>query len=98
MSSDLASLLYLVAGVLFILALRGLSSPVTSRQGNYLGMAGMAIAVITTLAVARPHEPLTWAMIEPVKVMAPMATPSDISTRLWVWMAPGVPMPNASGA
>jgi NAD(P) transhydrogenase subunit beta len=49
--------------VLFILALRGLSSPETSRQGNYLGMAGMAIAVITTLAVARPEEPLTWAMI-----------------------------------
>jgi H+-translocating NAD(P) transhydrogenase subunit beta len=63
MSSDLASLLYLVAGVLFILALRGLSSPETSRRGNYLGMAGMAIAVVTTLAVARPHEPLTWAMI-----------------------------------
>ncbi|MGH6750021.1 MAG: NAD(P)(+) transhydrogenase (Re/Si-specific) subunit beta, partial [Methyloceanibacter sp.] len=63
MSADLASLLYLVAGVLFILALRGLSSPETSRRGNYLGMAGMAIAVVTTLAVARPHEPLTWAMI-----------------------------------
>ena len=63
MSSDLAALLYLVAGVLFILALRGLSSPETSRQGNYLGMAGMAIAVLTTLAVARRNEPLTWAMI-----------------------------------
>ena len=45
MSSDLVALLYLVAGVLFILALRGLSSPETSRRGNYLGMAGMAIAV-----------------------------------------------------
>ena len=63
MSSDLVALLYLVAGVLFILALRGLSSPETSRRGNYLGMAGMAIAVLTTLAVARPQEPLTWAMI-----------------------------------
>ncbi len=40
---------YLVAGVLFILALRGLSSPATSRAGNRFGMAGMAIAVITTL-------------------------------------------------
>ncbi len=38
------------------------------------------------------------AMIEPVKVMAPIAVPSDISTRLCVWIAPGVPMPNASGA
>ena len=63
MSSDLVALLYLVSGVLFILALRGLSSPETSRRGNYLGMAGMAIAVVTTLAVARPQEPLTWAMI-----------------------------------
>ncbi|MGD9809832.1 MAG: NAD(P)(+) transhydrogenase (Re/Si-specific) subunit beta [Sphingobium sp.] len=43
------ALAYLVAGVLFILALRGLSSPATSRQGNRFGMAGMAIAVATTL-------------------------------------------------
>ena len=63
MSSELVTLLYLIAGVLFILALRGLSSPETSRQGNYMGMAGMAIAVVTTLAVALPQEPLTWAMI-----------------------------------
>jgi NAD(P) transhydrogenase subunit beta len=63
MSPDLVSLLYLVAGVLFILALRGLSSPETSRRGNYMGMVGMAIAVITTLAVARPREPMTWAMV-----------------------------------
>src|ERR1700724_2378174 len=63
MNADLAALLYLVAGALFILALRGLSSPETSRRGNYLGMAGMAIAVVTTLAVARPQEPITWAMI-----------------------------------
>jgi NAD(P) transhydrogenase subunit beta len=49
MSVNLAALLYLVSGVLFILALRGLSSPETSRQGNYFGMAGMAIAVATTL-------------------------------------------------
>jgi NAD(P) transhydrogenase subunit beta len=44
---------YLVAGVCFILALRGLSSPETSQRGNRLGMIGMAIAVLTTLAV---HE------------------------------------------
>ena len=42
MSANLAALLYLVAGVLFILALRGLSSPETSRQGNLFGMVGMA--------------------------------------------------------
>ncbi|TGY90366.1 NAD(P)(+) transhydrogenase (Re/Si-specific) subunit beta [Marinicauda algicola] len=51
MSANLAALLYLVAGVLFILALRGLSSPETARRGNYLGMAGMAVAVVTTLLV-----------------------------------------------
>jgi len=50
MSPDITALLYLVAAVLFILALRGLSSPVTSRRGNQYGMLGMAIAVGATLA------------------------------------------------
>jgi NAD(P) transhydrogenase subunit beta len=50
MSSNLTALAYLIAAVLFILALRGLSSPVTSRQGNRFGMIGMGIAVIATLA------------------------------------------------
>jgi NAD(P) transhydrogenase subunit beta len=54
-NADIAALLYLVAGVLFIQALRGLSNPETSRRGNYLGMAGMAIAVVTTLLVAAPN-------------------------------------------
>src|SRR5579875_1196238 len=49
MNANLAALAYLVSGVLFILALRGLSSPATSRRGNQLGMLGMAIAVATTL-------------------------------------------------
>ena len=53
-AANITALLYLVAGILFILALRGLSSPETSRRGNYLGIAGMAIAVITTLFLARP--------------------------------------------
>jgi NAD(P) transhydrogenase subunit beta len=44
-------LAYLISGVCFILALRGLSSPTTSRRGNYIGMVGMAVAVGTTLAV-----------------------------------------------
>ena len=51
MTANLSSLAYLVCGVLFILALRGLSSPVTSRRGNQMGMVGMAIAVSTTLIV-----------------------------------------------
>ena len=50
MNANLASLAYLLCGVLFILALRGLSSPVTSRRGNQMGMIGMAIAVAVTLA------------------------------------------------
>ena len=49
MSPNVTSLLYLVAAVLFILALRGLSSPVTSRRGNQFGMIGMAIAIAATL-------------------------------------------------
>src|SRR5262249_21375536 len=54
MNADVVGLLYLVAGVLFILALRGLSSPETSRQGNLFGMVGMAIAILTTLASHPP--------------------------------------------
>ena len=56
MSANLVALWYLVASVCFILALKGLSHPETARRGNYFGMAGMAIAVITTLAiVAKGH-------------------------------------------
>ena len=57
MNANLAALLYLAAGVLFILALRGLSSPATSRQGNLFGMIGMAIAIVTTLASHPPAAP-----------------------------------------
>lgn len=49
MNANIAAIAYIVSGVLFILALRGLSSPVTSRRGNNLGMVGMAIAVGVTL-------------------------------------------------
>jgi NAD(P) transhydrogenase subunit beta len=62
MNPDLAALLYLVSGVLFILALRGLSSPETSRQGNNFGMIGMAIAIGTTLWLVSP-DPTTWGII-----------------------------------
>jgi NAD(P) transhydrogenase subunit beta len=48
-NASLAALAYLVSGVLFILSLRGLSSPETSRQGNIFGMVGMALAVVVTL-------------------------------------------------
>ena len=207
MSADVVALLYLVAGVLFILALRGLSSPETSQRGNLFGMIGMAIAIVTTLASHPPAGVGAWALVvvglavggstgaviarrvpmtampelvaafhslvgmaavlvaagalyapaafdigtvgaihksslvemslgvaigavtftgsviaflklsgrmsgapimraesfrnaitEPVKVMAPMATPRDISTRLAPWMLPASPMSNALGA
>ena len=54
MSANLAAILYLVSGVFFILALRGLSSPESSRRGNMFGIAGMAVAVVTTLLLAAP--------------------------------------------
>jgi NAD(P) transhydrogenase subunit beta len=56
MTANFAALAYLASGVLFILALRGLSSPETSRRGNLLGMLGMAIAVgVTLIALWRQH-------------------------------------------
>ncbi len=63
MNADLVALLYLVAGVLFILALRGLSSPETGRRGNLYGMIGMAIAVLTTLAYHPPGGFGPWALV-----------------------------------
>jgi H+-translocating NAD(P) transhydrogenase subunit beta len=63
MKADIAAIAYLVSGVLFIMALRGLSSPVSSRTGNRNGMIGMAIAVATTLWVGGVSDPLTWGLI-----------------------------------
>ncbi|HYD27359.1 NAD(P)(+) transhydrogenase (Re/Si-specific) subunit beta [Brevundimonas sp.] len=66
MNASIAALAYLVSGVLFILSLRGLSSPETSRRGNTLGMIGMALAVGVTLATlwsAGDLDPLTVALI-----------------------------------
>ncbi|HEY8573099.1 NAD(P)(+) transhydrogenase (Re/Si-specific) subunit beta [Phenylobacterium sp.] len=64
MNANVAAILYLVSGVLFILALRGLSSPTTSQAGNRYGMIGMAIAVGTTLWLLGPNlDPLTVGMI-----------------------------------
>ena len=63
MSADLVALLYLLAAVLFILALRGLSNPETSRRGNLFGMVGMAIAIVTTLASHPPEGAGAWALV-----------------------------------
>ncbi|MFS0739236.1 NAD(P)(+) transhydrogenase (Re/Si-specific) subunit beta [Brevundimonas sp. 3P9-tot-E] len=66
MNASIAALAYLAAGVLFILSLRGLSSPETSRKGNTLGMVGMALAVgvtLLTLGASGALDPLTLALI-----------------------------------
>jgi NAD(P) transhydrogenase subunit beta len=63
LQADIAAILYLVAGVLFIMALRGLSSPATSRAGNRNGMIGMTIAILTTLWVSGVTDPITWALV-----------------------------------
>jgi len=62
-NANIAAILYLVSGILFILALRGLSSPKSSRQGNLFGMVGMAIAIVTTLALANVSDWVSWVLI-----------------------------------
>ena len=61
MTDSLSALLYLVASVCFIMALRGLSSPDTARAGNIYGIAGMAIAILTTLVT--PQIVSYWLII-----------------------------------
>ncbi|MGL4497361.1 MAG: NAD(P)(+) transhydrogenase (Re/Si-specific) subunit beta [Beijerinckiaceae bacterium] len=63
LNANIANLLYLVAGVLFILSLRGLSHPTTSRDGNRYGMIGMAIAMVTTLLLAPPADFMAWLLL-----------------------------------
>jgi len=63
-SANLSAIFYLISGILFILALRGLSSPDTSRQGNYFGIAGMMIAIIVTfLSVGNFSTSLVYVII-----------------------------------
>lgn len=61
--ANFAAFAYLVAGVLFILALRGLSHPTTSIRGNRYGIAGMVIAVLTTLIVFPPDSIAAWLLL-----------------------------------
>jgi len=63
MNANLVAILYLAAGVLFILALRGLSSPESSRRGNLFGMIGMAIAIVTTLASHPPADSVAIVLV-----------------------------------
>ncbi len=74
MSANIAALLYLVSGVLFILALRGLSHPESSRQGNQFGMIGMAVAVVTTLLLMGVGSATTWGLI--ILAASPLAAAS----------------------
>ena len=63
-SANLSAVFYLISGILFILALRGLSSPGTSRQGNYFGIAGMIIAIVVTfLSVGSFSTSLVYVII-----------------------------------
>jgi NAD(P) transhydrogenase subunit beta len=63
-SANLSAVFYLISGILFILALRGLSSPDTSRQGNYFGVAGMIIAIfVTFLSVGNFSSTLAYVII-----------------------------------
>ena len=64
MSANLSAIFYLISGVLFILALRGLSSPETSRQGNFFGILGMIIAItVTFLSVGNFSTGLIYVLI-----------------------------------
>ncbi len=72
MSADLAALAYLVASVCFVLALRGLSHPESSRAGNLYGMVGMAIAIVTTLLL--PGVVSYWLIVVGMAIGAAIGT------------------------
>jgi len=76
-----ALIAYLVSGVLFILALRGLSSPASSRRGNTMGVAGMAIAMMTTMITLAPIPAGHWW---------PRPTPEDLATLAKILAAIGL--------
>ena len=72
MSDSLSALFYLIASICFIMALRGLSSPETARAGNIYGIAGMVIAVVTTLVT--PHVVSFWLIIVGVLIGGAIGT------------------------
>ena len=105
-STNLLALFYLISGVLFILALRGLSSPETSRQGNFFGILGMLIAVVVTfLSIGNFSTSFVYVIaflliggsIDPENVIAPTAAPIDISIKLASLILPEFPRLKASG-
>src|ERR1700720_3423530 len=78
LNGSIAALLYLVSGILFILALRGLSSPETARQGNRFGVIGMGIAAATTFLFQLP-----WGFSSVLGVLLAVAMRGSIG----VWRA-----------
>ncbi|WP_294260316.1 NAD(P)(+) transhydrogenase (Re/Si-specific) subunit beta [uncultured Sphingomonas sp.] len=91
--NSFAALAYLVAGVCFILALRGLSSPATSQQGNRFGMIGMAIAVVTTLVTHVPMQAVGLVLEGPqgtVAATGPLFERIDLIAVLEILAAIGV--------
>ena len=78
-----ASLAYLAAAICFIMALRGLSSPATAQSGNRFGMAGMAVAIVTTLVVTPEEYP---ALLKAVYQRADISKP-----RNFIGMAKDIP-------
>jgi len=82
------ALAYLIAGACFILALRGLSSPVSSQRGNRFGMIGMGVAVVTTLVTHLPVSEQTW--IDPhLPVAMPEGGPPTITAMEIDWVTAG---------
>ena len=85
-----AALAYLVAGVCFILALRGLSSPTSSQRGNRFGMIGMTIAVVTTLVTHVPHEAIQTGAFPGVAVFPDATTIIEILVAIGIGAAIGI--------
>ncbi|PTS90041.1 NAD synthetase [Sphingomonas sp. HMWF008] len=85
-----ASLAYLVAGVCFILALRGLSSPATSQQGNRMGIIGMTIAVVTTLVTHVPRLVVETGSFPPEAALLDVVTIIEILAAIGIGAAIGI--------
>lgn len=91
--SSFAALAYLIAGVCFILALRGLSSPTSSQRGNRFGMIGMTIAVVTTLVTHVPLQAVGLVLTDGSGVVAstgPLFARIDLVTVLEILAAIGI--------
>ncbi len=88
--SSFAALAYLIAGVCFILALRGLSSPTSSQRGNRFGMIGMTIAVVTTLVTHVPIDQLLVSGATPTYDYTAILSRVDYVTMLEILAAIGI--------